>query len=235
MATTVSTVLAYAETKSQSGTGNLNNSVGLGFFNEALLDFRSELIKRGIDGSQLQEAYLPSVTVSTPPTGSTFLYPADMYFLKAIEVNMINTTQQNYVQAAQVDIGNTPNQVSYDFLRTNQPSNQPLFDDRGDYYEIFPSFTASMNLVNPIKVIYYLTPTPYPDTSTNLTYPDTLDWYILALKTVSLYYESLNKFDEAEKWELKYIKRVDRLVETIGRGVQQESPTAGVPLSGWEF
>lgn len=234
--TTVGGALQYAEYKANIPSGTLNNATnGIGFFNDALQEFRTDLIKRGVDGAQLQEAYVPSISAATPPTASIFAFPSDMYFLKAIEVNFTDTTQQNYLRANQVDIGNTTDGVSYDWLRVNQPVESPMFDSRGDTYEIFPSFLATFNLTNAIKIFYYLQPIAYTATSSSLTYPDTLDPYILSLKTNALYYESLGKFNESTIWDGKYTRRLEKLVDTIGRGAQQETPTAIIRDTGYSY
>lgn len=232
---TVSTLLSYVEQKTQAGTGNLNGANGISFLNEALLDFRSELIKRGIDAAQTQESYVATVSVPTYPNTSTFAYPSDMYFLKTIEVNMAGGTQQDYKVAKQVDVSNLPAGTSMDWLRVNQPTSQPLFDDRGDTYEIFPTFTGAMNLTNAIKIIYYLTPTTYTATSDALVYPDSLNWYLLARKVAALYYESLNKFQEADIWEKKYRDGLDSIETTLAQGSQQPIQPEGLHLTGWEY
>lgn len=234
MATNVSTLLAYCEQKTQAGTGNLNGANGISFLNEALIDFRGEMIKRGIDASQTQESYA-SGSIPTVGNGSTFAYPSDMFALKTIEVNMIDTTSQNYILATQLDVSNIPGQVSFSFLRLNQPASSPLFDDRGDTYEIFPSFSQGTNLTNAIRLFYFLTPTPYTTTGDNLIYPDSLDWYILATRVCSLYYESLNKFSEADYWRGLYVNKMGVLNTTLGRGSQQPIQPTPLPLSGWEF
>jgi hypothetical protein len=233
---TVSDLLAYAELKTQAGTGNLNTaSVGLKFLNEALLDFRGEMIKRGVDASQTQESYVASVSVPALGNGSTFAYPSDMFALKTIEVNMTDTNPQNYRLATQLDVSNIPSQVSFSLLRANQSAQNPLFDDRGDTYEIFPSFASSMNTTNAIRIFYYLNPTPYTSTADTLVYPDSLDWYILAIRVCSLYYESLNKFSEADYWRNLYVKKMADLNTTLARGSQQPIQPTGLQLSGWEF
>lgn len=235
MATTVAQLLQYCETKTQAGTGNLNGSNGLSFLNEALIDFRSEMIKRGVDASQTQEAYIGSVTPPSANNGSTFAYPSDMFALKTIEVNMSDTNSQNYILASQLDVSNIPGQVSFSYLRLNQPTQSPLFDDRGDTFEIFPSFAASMNLTNAVRIFYYLNPVPYTSTADNLVYPDSLDWYILATRVCSLYYESLNKFTEADYWRNLYRQKLGDLNTTLARGSEQPIQPTGLPISGWQF
>lgn len=236
MATTVSQLLTYVELKTQAGTGNLNNALsGLLFLNEALLDFRSELIKRGIDGAQLQESYVPSITPPVSGNGSTFAWPVDMYFLKTVSVNMTSGAPNDYVQARIMDVSNTPDRTSFEWLRNNQPANAPLIDNRGDTFEVFPSFANATNLANAIRILYYLTPTPYSTTADNLTYPDTLDWYILAIKVAEVYYESLNKFEEAAVWEQRYQTRLNKLVTTQAQDSKQPVEPSGLQLTGWNF
>jgi hypothetical protein len=230
MATTVSTLLAYCEQKTQAGTGNLNRADGISFLNEAMLDFRTELIKRGVDAAQTQESYVASVTPPSSGNGSTFAYPSDMYLLKTISVTYDGL---NYIQAQQIDVANTPNQNSFEWLRLNQDQSMPLFDDRGDTYEIFPAFQGTPS--NPIRIFYYLQPTPYSSTSDTLNYPDNLDWYLLAGKVAALYYESLNKFNESEVWTAKYLKRVEKMVETLAQGSQQPLQSTPLQITGWEF
>lgn len=231
----VSDLLSYAETKTQAGTGTLNSSLGLGYLNEALIDYTSELIKRGVDASQIQEAYVASVSIPAAGNGSTFAYPSDMFALKTIEINMTDSNSNNYLLAQQVDISNIPGNASFSQLRVNQPSSAPLFDDRGDTYEIFPSFAVGSNTANAIRLFYYLAPTPYTATSDALAYPVTLDWYALALRVASIYFQALQKFAEADFWEGKYMARLEKMVTTLARGSQQPIEPTGLQMTGWNY
>jgi hypothetical protein len=236
MSTTVAQVLSYAEQNTQAASGTINNSTtGLNWLNDALLDYRTELMRRGVDADQIVEAYVPSVTPPTGGQGSTFSWPADFYFLKTIEVNMINTNQASYLQAQILAIQNTPNQTSFDWYRINQPTDAPLFDNRGDTYEIFPTFTSSMNLVNPIHLFYFQQPTPYSSTGQNLSYPDSLDPNILGLRVRSLYFQSIKKFNEADFWEGKYKERLEKQINTLSRKSQQPNNTTPIQNSGWSY
>ena len=234
MATLVSDLLAYVETKTQAGTGTLNSSLGLGYLNEALNDYTTELIKRGVDAAQIQEAYA-TATVPTTGNGSTFAYPSDMFALKTIEVNMTDNNQNNYILAQQVDVSNLPGNYSFSQLRVNQPTSAPMFDDRGDTYEIFPSFGSATNLTNAIRIFYYLAPTPYTTLGDTLVYPVTLDWYILALRVASLYFQALQKFNEADFWEGKYTARIAKNITTLAKGSQQPIEPTPLQITGWEF
>lgn len=232
---TVSTLLAYVETKTQAGTGTLNGTTGLGYLNEALVDYTSDLIKRGIDASQLRESYVTTVTVPSTGNGSTFAYPSDMFALKTIEVNMTDTNPSNYLLATQVDVSNIPGNQSFSALRVNQPTTSPLFDDRGDTYEIFPSFSSATNTSNAIRIFYYIAPTLYTSTADTLVYPVSLDWYILAIRVASIYYQALTKFNEAEFWENKYRARLDKTITTLAQGSKQPIQPQGLQIDGWEF
>lgn len=239
MSVLVSDVIAYANTLIQ-GNGNISNAKGLAFLNDANKDYHSEMIKRGVEASQIQEAYRDA---SVPPSGqgSTFLYPDDMLLLKTITVNQVTAPTggtanfNNYVVCTQLDIGNTQQNESFEFMRLNQPVENPLFDDRGDWFEIFPAFTTQMNLVQALRIFYYLQPTSYTSVSDTLVYPESLDYYILANKIVSLYYDSLMQTTSADIFQGKYIKRLERQVVTLVKGADRPVQTAGLGLSGWEF
>ncbi len=235
MSITLNTALNYVRQKAQTDSNGLSDANGITFWNEALLNYRSYLIKRGIDAAQLQESYVGSITPPSSGNGSTFSYPTDMYMLKTIEVNMTDTNVNNYITATQLDVSNTPGNVSFSWLRNNQPASQPLFDDRGDTYEIFPSFLNATNTTNAIRIIYYLQPTLYTSTGDTLVYPDSLNWYILAEKTVALYYESLNKFNEAEYWNNKYTTDRETQTTTLAQGSKQPIQPTPLQITGWEF
>ncbi len=237
MSTTVQDVIDYANNLIQ-GNGNISNTEGISFLNDADKDFHLEMIKRGVEASQIQESYR-DVTVPASGQGSTFLYPPDMLLLKTLSVNYIappsGTTFQNYVIPTQVDIGNTQQNMSFEFMRINQPIQNPLIDDRGDWFELFPAFTTQMNLTQAIRIFYYLNPTPFTAVSDVLPYPENLDYVILAIKLVSIYYSSLTREDESDSFHKKYISRLERLIMTLVKGADKPIVTQGLGLSGREF
>src|SRR3990167_328223 len=97
----VADTLSFARTQSQTDSNGLTDANGLLWANEALVDFRRRLVSKGVDASQLQESYRDG----TAGTG-TYLYPANMFWLKAIELNYGDTSEQNYVPATQIDVSN---------------------------------------------------------------------------------------------------------------------------------
>lgn len=226
---TLATTLAFSRAQAQTDSNGLTDASGIIFANEALQDFHRRLVSSGVDASQLQEAYR-SGTVGT----GTYLYPTDMLFLKAIELNYGNTTAQEYKKANQVDIANLPN-GGFSWLRVNADKNNPSFDDRGDWYEIFPTPVASDNVTNMIKIFYFLKPTEYTATSDTVAYPESLDTAILGWRIASSYLYSLGKIDEGLAFMTRYEERVKQYISTLSRGVQQPIQATPLQIDGFQF
>lgn len=226
----LSDALSFARTQAQTDINGLTNANGIIFGNEALVDFRRRLIAAGVDASQLQEAYRDA-TVNV----GTYLYPTDMFWLKAIELNYSNSTGADYIMANQVDIANIAGGKSFGWLRTNAASNSPWFDDRGDWYEIFPTPTSAHNLTQLIRIFYYLQPTEYAAVGDTIAYPEDLDYRIIGWRIASNYLYSLSKIDEGAAFNLKYEERVKQLIATLSRGSQQ--PIQAIPIQddGWSY
>lgn len=227
---TVADILSFARAQAQTDSNGLTNTNGIVFANEALLDFHRELINAGIDASQLQEAYA-SGTVNQ----GTYLYPTDMFFLKTIELNYANTNAQDYRLATQIDVSNISGQQSFSWLRKNASTESPQFDDRGDWYEIFPTPTSANNVTQLIRLFYFLEPTEYTATSDTLSYPVTLDYRILGWRVAADYYYSLNKMGEGDAFNNRYVERIKQLITTLARGSQQPIQATALPISGFEF
>lgn len=227
---TLSTAISFARAQAQTDNNGLTDAKGIIFANEALLDFHRQLIAHGVDASQLQEAY----TNGTAGTG-TYLYPTDMFFLKAIEVNYTDTTSNNYITAQQIDVSNLSADNSFSWLRNNQSVQFPKFDDRGDWFEIFPTPTSANNLSQMIRIFYFLEPTEYTATSDTIAYPESLDYRILGWRMAASYLKSLGNWESAVPFDEEYTKRVQDIITTLGRGVQQPTQAVPIQLSGWQF
>ena len=226
----VSDILSFARTQAKTDSNGLTNASGLIFANEALSDFHRRLIARGVDASQLQESYRDGA-VST----GTYLYPTDMFFLKAIELNYTDTNAQNYKRASQVDVSNIQGNQSFGWLRNNASKDSPLFDDRGDWYEIFPTPVSTDNVSQLIRIFYFLRPTDYTAVSDTLAYPVSLDYRILGWRVAGSYLYSLGKINEGDAFNLKYEKRVEDLITTLSKGVQTPLQVRKLSLDGFEF
>ncbi len=227
---TVSSAISFARAIAQTDSNGLTDANGLVFANEALFDFRRRLQAGGIDASQLQEAYRDG----TANTG-TYAYPEDMFWLKAIEVNYSNTNAQDYKMAQQMDVSNISGQNSFSWMRQNADRLNPQFDDRGDWFEIFPTPTSGDNLSQMIRIFYFLEPTEYTSVSDSIAYPESLDYRIIGWRIAANYLKSLQKIDEAENFLTEYEKRTSQIIATLGRGTQQPVQATVIPLTGWEF
>ena len=225
---TLNTVLTFARAQALTDSNGLTDTNGIIFANEALSEFRRRLTAEGVDATGLQEAY----TAMVAGTG-TYLYPTDMSWLKAIEVNYISQIAQDYLLATQVDVSNLSGQVSFSWLRTNANTAAPQFNDMGDWFEIFP--TPTVNNSQGIRIWYFLEPTPFAATSDNISYPDNLDYTILGYRIAASYQRSLSNFDFALAMDTEYEKKVKQWVATLGRGTQQPLQATPIPLTGWEF
>ncbi len=225
----LSDALSFARAQAQTDSNGLTNANGLIFANEALSDFHRRLVNAGVDASQLQESYRDA-TVNV----GTYLYPTDMLFLKAIELNYSNTNPADYKTASQIDISNLPN-GSFSWIRVNTDPSTPQFDDHGDWYEIFPTPSASHNLSQMIRIFYFLKPTAYASISDTVSYPENMDAAILGWRIAAMYYYSLNKMLEGDAFNLKYEERVKQYIGTLSRGSQQPLQATPVQITGWEF
>lgn len=227
---TLANVLSFSRAQAQTDSNGLTDANGIIFANEALVDFHRRLVDDGVDASQLQEAY----TDGTASQG-TYLYPTDMLFLKAIELNYADTSEQNYRLATQVDVSNLPGQSSFSWLRKNADVYNPQFDDRGDWFEIFPTPTGSHNLSQLIRIFYFLKPTEYSSTSDTVAYPESMDIRILGWRIAAMYYYSLGKMAEGDMFNNKYEERVMQYISTLSRGTQQPIQAQNITWSGWQF
>lgn len=227
---TLSNVLTFSRTQAQTDSNGLTDTNGIIFANSRLVDFHRQLVAHGVDASQLQEAYC---TIATPTTGNgaTAAYPTDCLGVKTIEVNYTDTSAQNYIRAEQIDVSNLSGQNAFSFLRVNGSTNAPQFDDRGDWYEVFPALACT------VRLFYYLKPTEYTATSDTISYPESQDYRILGFGICADYYNSLNKFEEALAFEKKYQDRVTQYIETLGRGSSQPIQPTSVSIGndGWQY
>ncbi len=233
---TLLNALTFARAQAQTDSNGLTDANGIIFANSRLVDFHRQLVANGVDASQIQEAYCDAV-VPTSGNGTTLAYPTDCLALKTIEVNYQDTNAQNYIRAEQVDVANLSGQNSFSFLRQSQSAQAPKFDDRGDWYEIFPAFQSGSNISQAIRLFYYLKPTEYTSTGDTIAYPENQDYRILGFGICADYYNALNKFEESTYFEKKYQDRVTQYISTLGRGSQQpiQATVLDVGNNGWQF
>lgn len=228
MATSVLSAIQYAQQLAQTDSNGIGSVFGLALYSDSLQTFHRDLINRGIDASQTQEAYA-DLTTNSP---NTYAWPSDMYALKTVEVNFQDQTEQNYLQALPLDVANIQN-ASFSWLRSNQNMQAPLLDNRGDTFEIFP--TPKTPNAQGIRIFYFLTPTEPADVGQPIQYPVTLDYRAVSCKMTALYYKSQNDPEMAQVYDAEYLKRVNDIIKILAPGTQQPIQPTPLMISGWRF
>lgn len=222
--------IQYARTKAQTDSDGITDTNGLIWASDALQDMTRIMFERDLDAAQTGEAYTTILTTDNPP--GQFAWPDDMYALKTVEVDFSNVGGQNFLQANAVDVANIQF-VSFDYLRKNQPTTSPLFDNRGDTGEIFPTPTTTTLL----RIFYFKQPTEPVDTTDDVPYPFSLDYRVIGDKIVTSFYESLgdSKMNLATKAEQKYQKRLNDLINVLAPPSQQPIQPTPLQISGWQY
>lgn len=226
----ISAAITYARQKAQTDINGISDANGLAWANDALLDTTRIMFERDLNAAQTKEAFATISPGDDPP--GQFAWPSDMYALKTVEINTNGSSQTNYLQAQPVELANIQF-VSFDFLRANQPATWPLFDNRGDIGEIFPTPTVATL----VRILYFLQPTEYTATTSTIVYPLSLDYRIIGDKIVTSYYESLgeDKANFATKAEAKYQKRLNDLIQILAPASQQPVQPTPLQISGWQY
>lgn len=229
---TLQTPITFARQISGTNSSSLTDAKAIAFATDTLFESRKEFAKYGVDAGQIQEVYF------TPTAGTgQYNYPTNppFFLLKAIEVNFNNTAQSNYLPAEKLDVSNTPTGFSFDYMRVNQSAQKPLYDDHGNYFEVFPTPTASMNLTNAIKIIYFIQPTAYAATTDGIAYPESIDPNILGYGIADKYLQSIFKFEQAKVMHEQMRQKITDTVPTLGTGGQMPVTPKSIPWSGAEF
>jgi hypothetical protein len=85
------------------------------------------------------------------------------------------------------------------------------------------------------RIFYFLEPTEYTSTSDTISYPESLDYRILGWRIASSYLKSLGSWESAVQFDTEYTKRIEQLVKTLSRGVQQPLQATTIQETGWNF
>ncbi len=226
---TVANAITYARQKAQTDSNGITDTNGLAWANNGLIDITRDLIVRGIDAAQVQESYATLSPTDSQP--GRFAWPSDMFALKTIEVDFSGVGGQAYIQAEKLDVANLQGNTSWDFLRLNQSSQQPMFTNHGDTGEIFPTIRSA----GLVRIYYYLTPTEYTSVSDTIAYPQSLDYRALGDKILIAYYQSLEKFDISNQWELQYGKKINDNINILAPQSKQPLKPEPLHISGFQF
>lgn len=230
---TVDSVLTYARQLCQTDSNGISDTLGIALSNDAANDFIRELINRDIDAAQTAEAYT-NITTDNP---NTYAWPSDMYALKTVEVDFSGTGGQNYLQAKALEVANIQN-VSFDYLRVNQPTSLPLIDNRGDTFELFP--VAQVAVTAGIRIFYFKQFTEFTLTSDAIAYPFSLDYRCLSAKVAYLYNLTLEKGGKVTQgtstdFESDYQSRLQKIIRILAPGTQQPITPQPLAISGWQY
>lgn len=228
MATSVLAAIQYTQQLAQTDSNGIGSVLGLALYNDARNEWTRDMLNKNMDAAQTQEAYR-DVSTSSP---NTYLFPSDMYALKTIEVNWQDTNQQNYLQATAMDVANIQGK-SFSWLRANQDQTQPLFDNRGDQFEIFPTPTQAN--ANGIRIFYFLQPQEATDVGQAVPYPQLLDYRTLSCKMASMYYRTQNDIAMASEYESQYQQRMLKIIRIVEPGTQQPITPQPLAMTGWNF
>lgn len=228
MATSILSAIQYAQQLAQTDSNGIDSVLGLSFANDALQTWTRDMLNKNIDAAQTQEAYR-DLSTNSP---NTYLWPSDMFALKTIEVNWQDQTQQNYQAAQVIDVANIQ-EKSFSWLRANQTQQQPLFDNRGDQFEIFP--TPQTGNAQGIRIFYYLTPTEFTDVGQAILYPQLLDYRTLSCKMASMYYKTQSDAEMAATYEQEYQDRIKKINNIVAPGTQQPIQPTPLRISGWQY
>lgn len=226
MATSILAAITYARQIAQTDSNGITDTLGLAFSNDATNDFVRELTARNINAAKL--TFSPASVLLANTT--SFKWPDDLYSLKTLEINYTDTSQQNYVQAQNVEISNVQG-ISFDRLRVNQSSASPVFANYGNTWEPFPTPTSSANA----KFVYFTLPTEYPDVGTAMIYPMTLDYRMIGAKIAELYETMLGNSNQAKAFNDEYVKRVNKVITILAPASQQPVTPEKLHISGFEY
>lgn len=226
MSITANSIITYARQLSQTDSNGLSDTLGTAFANDALQNFIRALIERNINAAQIIESY------TTLPTTGIFAWPSDLWSLKTIEVNFMDNSQMNYLQAENVEIANTQG-ASFDWLRVNQPTTRPLFGNHGDTGEIFP--TPASGPSQGLKIVYFQIPTEYVTTGDTVSYPVTLDYRCLGARVAALYKSMLGDVNAMTIYNNEYQKRLDGIIKILAPASQQPITAEPIHLNGFQF
>ena len=227
MASVLSAV-TYSQQLVQGDSNAIGSVLGLALYNDGLQTMTRDLVNRGIDAAQTQEAYRDLSTASP----NTYLWPSDMFALKTIEVRFSGSDAQDFVQAKPVDVANIQHH-SFDWLRENQSTSDPLFDNRGDQFEIFP--TPITSNTNGIRIFYFLTPTEATTVEAGIAYPLSLDYRAISALMASRYYKTQGDVEMADVYAKEYGDRIGKIINILAPSSQQPITPKPLSISGWQY
>ena len=228
MATSLLSAITYTQQLCQTDANGIGSVLGLALYNDARMEWTRDMLNKGMDAAGTREWYR-DLTTSSP---NTYTWPDDMFALKTIEVNFEGQDEDNYIQARAIDVSNIQER-SFSWLRANQDITQPLFDNRGNSFEIFPTPTTGNS--QGLRIFGFTTPTDATDVGEAVPYPQLLDYRTLSCKMAAMYYRSQENFEAATDLEGQYQQRMGKIIKVIQPGTQQPITPQTLHISGWQY
>lgn len=237
---TLDTPITNARTLLLTDINGLTNPDAISLANEAQYAIIADLIKKGINAAQIQESF----ENATDMVG-TYLWPADLWLVKELMVNYIDSTQKNYVEVSILDPGNLPAGMNIEVIRANQSTTNPCIVNYGDWFEILPAPNNSVdgqNLTSFFELFYYLAPTLFVSaagdgTDVTVPYPLSLDPYLLSSRMAQIH--ALRGDEEmmtrAKGYGELYAQKLDTIEIIIQKPTQKSTVATGINLTGNEF
>jgi len=229
-----------ARTVLQTDILGLTASDAITLANESQYDVTADLIKRGINAAQLQE----STENATDQVGK-YLWPSDLWMVKEVMVNYIDTTAGNYRECQIFDEGNLPAGTSLQQMRNSGTKSAPMIENRGDWFEIIPAPNNSQNgdnLTNFFSLMYFLAPTKFVSSAgdgSDVTVPYPLSLHPFLLAYHMAWTQALRGNEElkmrAEGYKAKYLTILDTIENIIKKPTQKTPVVTGIPTTGYEF
>lgn len=247
---TLQTPITDARTLLQTDINGLSDTDAISLATEALLSIVQELILGGINAAKVTEAYMNATTdigIYNWPDGSATIWtstaggtPPELWLLKTININYIDTNQWNYVEPQIIDTGNLPEGESYQSLRYNQPNSVPLIENRGSQFEIFPAPSTTLrkdNLTKFFYILYFATPTVYATTGDTVSYPINLNSRVLSARMawIQAMRGDEDSQNRAKSYEQLYLTEFGNLKNIIRKGSQKSIIATGIPNTGYEY
>lgn len=232
--TLLSAAISYSRTLARDDSNGLTDAVAIQYANDTLMEAFKKLLERRAD-LFVQEAKrsITSAEIVGGAQPGRFLWPSDLWVLKELIINLQDPTSQDLWHTSdQVDVANLAPGYDFEWLRKNQQIQTPVHDNRGDWFEIFP--TPLAELAYALKIHYFIAPTPYAATTDQIAYPLNLDANVIAYGIAAKYLRPL-KPELADTYQAKAMEIVDLIIKDIGHGEQHPLDTKGLPLTGAEF
>ena len=238
----LSDCITNARTLLKTDVNGLGNADAISLANEAQFAITADLIKRGINAAQLQEAYSPAqVNVGT------YSWPQDLWMVKEVMVNNIDQNKANYVECDIVDVGNLPTGTNAQTMRTNQSMTNPVIENRGDWFEFFPTITATNVATAALPtffwLFYFLVPPLFVSaagdgTDVQVPYPMSLEPYLLAARMAEIQALRGNEegaLERAKGYAHVYQEKLNTSEKILKQATQKPMVFAPLGLTGREF